>query len=702
MGQVKQLGMKKWHILPFDRTAAGKFAAEAGIPPLLAVLLQTRGISHPQQAEAVLSESTEFSNPFLMPDMKKATERIGRALDGFEKIAVYGDYDADGITASAMMYSYLESCGGNVIYYIPDREREGYGLNRNAVDALHAQDVQLILTVDNGISSIPEVDYANSLGMDTVITDHHRPGAELPKAAAVVDAWRKDSACPYRDYSGAGVVFKLLTALEGPELGVEPLLDNYADLAAIGTIGDVVPLTGENRMLVQAGLKHISRTDRAGLKALLEQSGMEGQSLTATRVAFTIVPRINATGRMGSADCAVRLLTTDEPDEAGNLAAEVCEANGTRRSVESKVLAEAMKMLSENPSLQLDRVIVVAGEGWHHGVIGIVAAQITDKFGKPCIVFSYSGDDARGSGRSIEGFSLFDAVSSCKDLLLRFGGHPMAAGMSLRTENIEKFRKQINQYAASLPQSMPVPVLQIDCILKPEKLSVAIPQSLQALEPYGTGNPFPVFGLMDMTIGDITPVGGGKHLRITARHGNASIQCMKFGTTLEDFPYRVGDQADLAVTLEERTFNGRETLSTVIREMRLAGQDEDALFSGRALYERFRRGEVLSEEENRKLLPNRNDCAVIYRALRSAANCGGTEEDFYCRLPRGTGFAKFLVILDVFSERGLISRTKNDMGFRIQVLPPKGKVRLEDSPILAPFYHSEKAGDEHGMASADI
>ena len=698
------MSVKKWQILPYDREAAKKMAGEMGIPALLAVLLQTRGIESPQAVEKLLSGSGSFSDPLLLPDMEKAAARISAALDGFEKIAVYGDYDADGVTATAMVYSYLESCGGNVMYYIPDREKEGYGLNRKAIDTLSAQGVKLIVTVDNGILSVSEIDYAGSLGIDTVITDHHRPRNVLPKAIAVVDAWREDSKCPFREYSGAGVAFKLLSALEGPEAGVDALLDNYADLAAIGTIGDVVPLTGENRLLVKAGLASISRTDRVGLRALLEIAGMDHRELTASGVAFSVVPRINATGRMDSSDLAVRLLTTDSPDEAGELAAKVGECNGTRRCAEAEVLKAISEKFDADPSLLLDRVIVVAGEGWHHGVIGIAAAHITEHYGKPCVVLSYSGNIAKGSGRSVKGFSLFDAVCSCSSLLTKFGGHPMAAGMTLPASNLKALREGLNRYAASLPEPMPVPSLRIDLVLKPEKLSVQIPRSLHALEPFGTGNPNPLFGLFGVTIAEITPVGGGKHLRITVRKKDTSVTCMRFGMTLEEFTYRPGDTVDLAVELQSRTYEGREMLSIVIRDIRFAGDDGGEMIRGRALYEKFRRGEPLTADEAAALLPVRSDCAAIYRALRSGGGYRGTAEDLFHRLPKGgPGFAKLFEALAVLADCGL-SRCQRcgNTTYSVQLLPAKGKVSLEKSPLSLALQSFRKAGGNNGGTAENV
>lgn len=688
------MSIKKWRVLPFDRAQAQKLAEQAGVPPLLGVLLLTRGATDPEKAEAALSPVAAFSDPFLLPDMGKAVERISRALDGFEKIAVYGDYDADGVTATAMLYSYLESCGGNVVFYIPDRESEGYGLNMAAVDVLHADGVTLILTVDNGISSLAEVDYAAGLGIDTVITDHHRPKEKLPQAVAVVDAWREDCKSPYRDFSGAGVAFKLLTALEGTEIGPEALLDNYADLAAIGTIGDVVPLTGENRMLVRAGMEALSRADRPGLAALMELAGMDRRPLTAMDAAFVIVPRINATGRMGSASRAVQLLTAESQEEAGTLAAEICSENAERRRIEGEVLRECMKCLEENPSLLFDRVLVVWGENWHHGVIGIVAAKITERFGKPCVVISRTGEEAKGSGRSVEGFSLFDAVCACDDLLTKYGGHPMAAGMSLPAENLVAFRTRMNRYAASLPTPMPSPVLRIDCLLKPQKLSVEIPHSLQVLEPFGTGNPYPLFGLFGVVIADVTPVGGGKHLRVTVKKGGGTVSCMRFGTTLEQFHFRTGDTVDLAVVLEARPYAGRDTLSVIIREIRLSGTDGEALIAGRALYDKFRRGEMLSQEETNLLVPSHEDFSAIYRALRDADGFNGEPEQFFSRLQGTGGFASFLVALAVFAERGLTQEETDGNTYRVRVVRRSGKVSLEESPLLLSLRSAGKAGEQ--------
>ena len=485
--------------------------------------------------------------------MDKAAARLRRAIDSFERVAIYGDYDADGVTATALLFSYLQTCGANAMYYIPAREKEGYGMNLAAVEQLAENGVKLIITVDNGIASHQEIARAKELGMDVVVTDHHRPQETLPEALAVVDAWRQDVSCPCRNFSGVGVAFQLVAALEMEDGDPRSLLENYADLAAIGTIGDVVPLVGENRALVKAGLRLLQEPEREGIRALIREASMEGRTMNAVNVAFTLVPRINATGRMSHADRAVTLLVSEDPEEAQSLAQDICEYNDQRKKAEMEILRKVGEQLSQEPDRLLDRVLVVEGEDWHHGVIGIVAARLVEKYGKPCIVLSLTGGEARGSGRSVEGFSLFEAVSACAPLLTRYGGHPMAAGMTLPLENVAQFRHRLNAFAAQQGE-MPVPELTLDCRLNPATLQVKLCDMLAQLEPFGEGNPPPLFGLYNMTLMEITPVGEGRHLRLTLRKEDAVVRCMRFGVSPEEFPYEPGDVMDLAVTLDVREY----------------------------------------------------------------------------------------------------------------------------------------------------
>lgn len=688
------MSIKRWNIFPCNFKDAAQIAETMDIPELLAILLQARGMTDCAQIQEIFSSDCMLSDPFLMADMRKATERILSAIENFEKIAVYGDYDADGVTSTAMLYSYLECCGANVMYYIPEREGEGYGLNCGAIDLLHAQEVDLIITVDNGISSVDEVSYANSIHMDVVVTDHHRPRAILPQACAVVDPYRSDCNSPFKDFSGVGVAFKLIMALEGEDCDVDSLLDNYADLVAIGTIGDIVPLTGENRALVKAGLEKMPYTDRIGLQALIEQAGMVDCRLTAGNVAFTLVPRINATGRIGSPDRAVRLLISEFPEEAAELCTDICDDNDYRRQIESEIFEKAMEQLKNQPSYRNDRVLVISGENWHPGVIGIVSSRITDRLGKPSVIISYSGEEARGSGRSIAGFSLFEAVCACSNLLTKFGGHPMAAGLSLPTANIEAFRSKINAYAASLETPMPVQTLNIDCILKPNCLTVEIPQYLQMLEPFGMGNPSPVFGLYKMTLSDITPVGGGKHLRISVKKDGCTVRCMKFGTTLEQFAYEPGDVLDLAVTLESKEYNGKNTLSIFIKDIKLSRTDVEAVINGIQLYEKAKRGEALSKSDLTALLPNRDEFAAVYRTLRRKNGFCGSAQLLLFRTGASTvGYAKLLTALDVLEEHALIKQSRLADDCSIELMETSNKINLFDSNILRELNSLQKDGE---------
>ena len=674
------MNIKKWEVCHLDKDRAARLAEEYAIPFFLAMLLDIRGLTQPEDIQAVLGGEAPLSDPFQMKGMDQAVERIRQAIEGFERIAVYGDYDADGVTATAMLYTYLEAVGADVLYYIPQREWEGYGMNRHAVETLHQEGVKLIITVDNGISSLEEVALARELGMDVVITDHHRPHESLPDAAALIDAHQPGDQSPCKDLSGAGVVLKLLTALEdGDSQGI---LEEYADLAALGTIGDVVPLLGENRTIVKAGLRLIGQGGRPGVDALLEQSAVHREP-TATTLAFTAIPRINATGRMGAPERAVRLLTCEEEEDAAGLAAEICGENDRRRQVEAQIAQEAMARIEADPQLRHSRVLVVDGEGWHHGVIGIVASRITERYGKPCFVISVDGEEARGSGRSVEGFSLFEAVSSCGDFLLRFGGHPMAAGATMRPEDVGRFREGLNEYAKQHCPQMPVPVLRLDCRLNPASLSPEMPRALERLEPFGSGNPQPLFGLYGMELRDITPVGNGGHLRLSLVKNGAALTCMRFGMTKEDFPYTVGERLDLAVTLELREFRGEQQLTVAARDVKLSGLDLEGYVQQYQTYEKYLRRESLTALEAAQLTPSREELAALYRYL--AAHSGGTlgfQSLTMALAPKGFGLGKLLLGLDMLEERGLAKFRRQGERLGVQLLPTQGKVDIFASPVF--------------------
>lgn len=673
--------LRKWEVRPLDKERAAAFAQTYGVPFFLAMLMNIRALDDAAHLREFLGEGEPLSDPFLLKDMDKAAARITRAVDNMEKIAVYGDYDADGVTSTAMLYSYLETRGADVIFYIPQREGEGYGMNIGAVEYLKEQGVSLIVTVDNGISSVQEVARANELGIDVVVTDHHRPQEILPDAVAVVDAYRPDDTSPYKHFSGVGIAFKLLMALEDGAGDVEDLLEAYSDLAAIGTIGDIVPLTGENRTLIRAGLERLSQSDRPGVQALLENAGIAGKVLTSTNVAFTLVPRINATGRMGAPERAVRLLISGYEEEAEVLSEEICADNEERRRVEAEI-AEAAFADIEAKGYMKDRVVVVDGENWHHGVIGIVASRVTERCGKPCMIISRGETEAKGSGRSIEGFSLFEAICACGDLLIKFGGHPMAAGITLKPENIEAFRKRINQYAAEHFPQMPTQTVTLDCKLNPAALSVSMAQSLTQLEPFGNGNPQPVFGLFNMELSNVTPVGGGGHLRLTLEKNGAVITAMRFNTKPEELPYHIGDKIDLAVQLEAREFRGQPSLTVIVRDMKFAAFNTEKNIASLASFEKWQRGEVLSAEDKNRLYPDRACLAAIYRALRTVNGKETDQVRFVSQFGKDMTLGLFKTALLVFEERGLVHSEIADDTFTATLIETSGKTDITRSPVL--------------------
>ena len=676
------MNIKKWEVRSVDKDKAVSLADTYSLPAILAMLLQLRGITDREKINELFGEGAPLDDPFMLKDMDRAVDRIVMALENMEKIAVYGDYDADGITATSIVYTYLKSKNANIMYYIPNREGEGYGMNIGAVEYLKEQGVNLIITVDNGIASVQEVARANELGMDVVITDHHRPHPILPDAVAVIDPYRADCPSEFKDFAGAGIAYKLIMALE-TDLGDDPdsLSEIYSDLATLGTIGDIVPLLSENRTLVKYGLNMLVNSERPGIKALLEKSGTGQRELSSTTVAFTLVPRINATGRMGAPDRAVRLLTCDDEAEAYALAEEICEDNTRRRSVESTITESVINVIENNEKIKYSRVIVVEGENWHHGVVGIVAARITDRYGKPCMIISYSGNEAKGSGRSVGGFSLFDAISYCEDTLIKFGGHPMAAGITLERDRIDAFRDKINDYAKLSSDIMPYINVNIDCKLLPSALSTSIPESLVPLEPFGAENPAPVFGLFGMKLENIYPVGGGNHLKLNFTRNGAAVSCMKFSMTAEEFPFSVGSVLDLAVSLESKIFRGNKNLTVLVKEMKLSEIDMDSLCYTYRLYEKFKVSEELTQREYELLYPTRDDMAEIYRFLRSnnGFDKGITELLFKFK---DMNIGKLKLSLDILYERKLITLEKNGDLVKINLCAVKEKVDIFDSTIV--------------------
>ena len=666
--------MKKWEISGADKDKVNMLIEKYNLPTLTAVLLAIRGITEREDIERFFSQEFELSDPFLIKDMDKAVERIKRAVTTGEKICVYGDYDCDGITATSIMYLYLESAFANVMYYIPDRNEEGYGMNMKAVEKLKDEGVQLIVTVDNGISAIKEIDYANSLGMDVVVTDHHKTQDILPKAVAVVDPHRADETSPYKDFCGAGLALKLAMAMEGEQFSI---MENYGEIAAIGTVADLVPLTGENRTIVKAGLNNIANTERAGLSSLIDVSGID--TVNSGNIGFRIAPRINAAGRLGTTDDALRIFMTEDFDEAQQKAKILNDLNSERQSIELDIFNEICDYIRINPEYSYDRVIVVSSENWNAGVIGIVSSRVTELFGKPSVIISESGDICKGSGRSVSGFSIVDAVFACSEYLEKYGGHPMAMGFSIKKENIEPFRKAINAYANQIDK-MPLLSMKIDCKLNPEKIFPEMVREIQKFEPFGYGNPKPVFALCDMRLDRIIPLKEGKHLKLAVSRNNARLNIMKFSTTVDEFPYSEGDILDFAVCLETNLYQGVESISFNVRDIKLSGVANERIMYSLQEYDKYKSG--ILTEKLAKILPTRENFAVVYKYILSTKRKYYFIDSMLYKIHNAEINAfKLLMILEILNERGLIDYERNFDRLKISVVDIKVKVNLQASPI---------------------
>lgn len=675
--------MKVWSVAKVNKERAIAMANRLEIPPLLAMMLDIRGITKEEDVINFLQENKDFSDPFLMKDMDKAVERITTAVENGEKICVYGDYDADGVTSTSLLYSYLrDSLGADVMFYIPTRTGEGYGMNKGAVDKIHSLGVTLIITVDNGISAREEIDYANSLGIDTVITDHHMPSGSIPKAVAVVNAHQKDDKSPFKDFSGVGVAFKLVMAIEGEYADVDSLLENFSDIATLGTIGDIVPLVGENRTLVKNGLRHIQNSDRIGINAMKQESGIAEKEINSSNVAFTLVPRINAGGRLGSSEKSVNLLLTEDEDEAVTIADKLGMDNRERQSIEKEILASIDEEVRRTPNIVNDKILVFAGKGWHQGVVGIAASRIKEIYDKPTIIIGIDDDGvARGSGRSVEGFSLCDAVFACSEHLTHYGGHPMAVGISLEKEKINDFRKAINAYCKDI--KMPYNILHIDCKLNPNQLDLSILDCLSYIEPCGASNPSPIFGLYNMTIIATKEIGNGKHMRITLSRGQGQVPvyAVYFNHNFQSCSYRNGDIVDVAVSLDRNIYNGQENLSVIIKDIKYSQSNNEELIDSERIFDKFAKRYRLTKNEVMSILPTRNDFAYVYRFLKQNKGFIYGEYALVNALNYKISMGKLIVILYSMKELGLIN-WQQGLYQSIIEMKESGKVNLEDSVFI--------------------
>ena len=551
-----------------------KFSKNLNLPPVIATILMNRNIAMEDVSAFLAKTMKSIRNPMLMNDMDKAVERIISAIQNKEKIVIYGDYDVDGITSTTLMQDFLSSIGADVSYYIPDRKDEGYGINIKAVNNFIKQGVRLLITVDCGITALGEVSFAKLLGMDVIITDHHTCKERLPEdACAIINPKRPDSTYPFDGAAGVGVAFKLVLALAmALKMNTTGCFMKYIDIVTIGTIADVVPLTDENRVIVDKGISAIRNSSRPGIRALLKVSGADKRPITASSIAFTIAPRLNAAGRLSSASTAVELLLTSNEEEALKIATELDEENSNRRFTEQEIYDEAMEQIAADVNFEKKKVIVLYKRGWHHGVIGIVASRISDLYYKPCILISTDENgEGKGSGRSIPSLNLFDALSECSDTLVDFGGHAAAAGLSINESEIDNFSKKINKYADdNLTANDMIPQLLIDCPISENDISIESVNALNKLEPFGMNNEKPVFAIENVQVADVAVVGAdNKHLRLKISKNGKTINCIAFGLGHMLPMLNAKKPVSVAFHMDINHYQGREQVQLIVKDIKL-------------------------------------------------------------------------------------------------------------------------------------
>lgn len=558
---------KKWECYAVDENKVNELVNKFGISGILARILVNKNITQKDEIDLFMNPTRkDFHDPFLMPDMEIIVDRVLQAIEQKEKIMIYGDYDADGITSITVLKSFLEERGLEVASYIPNRLDEGYGLNKTALKKIYDDGYRLIITVDCGISGIEEVDYANSLGMEVLITDHHEPAETLPKAVAVVDAKRKDNKYPFNQLAGVGVVFKLIQAISIKLDLEEKEYLKYLDIVCIGTISDIVPLIDENRVIAKLGLKLIAQTKNIGLKALLEVIGFK--NIDSTTISFGVAPRINACGRMGDEQVALDLFLEKDYDKAKELAIKLNEYNIERQTIEKSIFDEATEKIEKN---EKDKACIIVGsEGWHHGIIGIVASKVTEMYFKPSILICFEGNDGKGSGRSIPGFDLHDALTECSDYLEKFGGHSMAVGVTVSRDKFELFKNKFEEYAKSHDIDKIIPVINIDSELSLKDIDIDSVKSLQKLEPYGEANKMPVFMIRNLKINSIRALSEGKHLKLTLKDDGYMINAIGFNMGNLSNEYLIDDKVDVIGNLDINSFNGNDSIQLILKDIRKA------------------------------------------------------------------------------------------------------------------------------------
>ncbi|MCL2088294.1 MAG: single-stranded-DNA-specific exonuclease RecJ [Oscillospiraceae bacterium] len=599
-----------------------------------------------------LSQEEPISCPYTLIDMDRAVVRIRSAIAAGEPIAIYGDYDCDGVTSVVILYSYLSSAGADVVFYIPSRHDEGYGLNCGAIDKLSHHGIKLIITVDCGIVSFRETEYAASLGMDVIITDHHQPMDSLPAAIAVVNPHRKDCTSLFKHLAGVGVVFKLITALM--DGNYHKALELYGIYTAIGTVGDIVEISGENRAIIKKGLELLSQTDNIALMALITASGLGGRQITAETIAFSIVPRINAAGRLESADIAAELLLCGDSSEAERIANKLTHINNLRKELVDKITEEILAIIADDTDIIYQPFIVVWGKDWHKGVIGIVCSRLVDMFGKPTAVISVEGGQCTGSARSVQGINIYDILSGCSDILTKFGGHEMAAGFSLEENALEKLKSHIISRTKEKYNKIPQALYDIDGTVSFEEITVPEIQKLKALEPLGPGVVKPRFAIFGAVIDQLIPLSGGKHHKLKLLDENdQTAEVLYFGADSDSLLYKKGDAVDLCVTIGINEYMGECSPSIVLDDIRPAGFDQQGFAAGRERYEQIRSRGFYAETDTDNA-PSREDAADVYRFIKTLPNSIDIETAYVSPRVPEIDYCKFRLALDALREIGVI------------------------------------------------
>ncbi len=651
-----------------------------GYAPLTAMVLAARGIANKQAADAYLDCNGQFYDPMCMTDMDLAVARVKRAIVQGEKIAVFGDYDVDGITATCLLTDFLRKHGANCVPYIPGRLEEGYGLNPIAIRQLKQDGVCLIVTVDCGITAVEEAKLCKQLGIDLIVTDHHECKQILPEAVAVIDPHRPDGGYPHKGLSGVGVAFKLAAAICGDQ---QQVLRAYADMVALGTVADVMPLQGENRAIVAQGLQALRTTQRPGLLALMHQSGCEPAGISATSVGYILAPRINAAGRMGQIDLAIELFLTQDPAHAEQLAAALCELNRQRQAVESEIYEQAVSMLPEGKTPD---AIVLADENWHQGVVGIVSSRIAEEYCCPTFLICLDGDQGKASSRSYGGFNLFAALTQLAPLLESYGGHELAAGFTISRQQIGRFREQIGALAkAYYTNDTPRTVLEADCVILPEMLTLANIDSLARLEPCGNGCPKPVLVMKDLQIERISQVGGGRHMRLRLRAGRYSINAIYFSASAQSTAIEQGDLVDIAFVPQVNEFRGERLVQMNVLDIRPACKA--ACSADTSAYQALVRGTITCQQA-RSLLPERKTLATVWRYL-STVDCGNLRQTPMClcrKIVRWSGepmsLGMLMTCMDIFADVGLLQLQRQHKYISLQLIPRQDKADLSESQTM--------------------